>query len=50
MPILFKTKCIYCGKDCFSYAVSKTGELETQYCSKQCESNAKHEQRIVKLK
>jgi endogenous inhibitor of DNA gyrase (YacG/DUF329 family) len=50
MSNLFKTKCPYCGKDVFTYAVSKSGELANQYCSKACENNAKHDQRFIKIK
>lgn len=47
MPNLFKTKCAYCGKDMYSYAKSRTGELYNRYCSKQCENNDKHDKRFI---
>lgn len=47
---MFKIKCARCGKEMFTYAKSKTGELKMAYCSKACESNDKYEKRFVKLK
>jgi len=47
---MFETNCAYCGKVMYAYAKSKTGELFTVYCSKVCESNAKHEKRFIDKK
>lgn len=50
MPTLFKTNCLYCGKEMYSYAVNRLGDLEKKYCSKRCESNDKHDKRFIDSK
>lgn len=46
---MYKTKCANpkCNKEVYAYAVSRTGKLQTAYCSKQCEANSKYDKRFV---
>ena len=44
---MFKSTCARCGKEVFTYAKNKGGELPKVYCSKRCESETKHDKRMV---
>lgn len=48
---MYKTQCATCGKEMFTYAINKRGDLPKVYCSRKCEANAKYEKRFdVRLK
>lgn len=44
---MFKTHCACCGKEMWTYAKNKRGELPVVYDTKQCEANAKYDKRFV---
>lgn len=47
--MLYKTKCAKCGKEMFTYAKDKLGNLPIVFCSTACEANARNEKRFIKL-